>query len=89
MTLFSFMSMHGEYLISPYLRASARSHDVCAAALVAMRVHALHGGPKGLKIILWLCGIAYALTTMGLLGVGLYVRQREYKQLMVAAKSVC
>ena len=55
----------------------------CAAALVAMRVHALHGGPKRLKVILWICGIVYALTTMALLGVGLYVRQREYSRLMV------
>ena len=46
-------------------------------ALVAMRVHALHGGPKRLKLILWACGVVYALTTMALLGAGLYVRQRE------------
>jgi len=40
-------------------------------ALVAMRVNALHGGKKSIKILLWVAWILYAIPTASLLAVGL------------------
>ncbi|KLO17401.1 hypothetical protein SCHPADRAFT_937100 [Schizopora paradoxa] len=41
-------------------------------ALVAMRVYAIYGGPRWLKLVLWTGGVLYAIPTMLILGFGLY-----------------
>ncbi len=47
-----------------------------AKALVAMRVYAIYGGRKWLKLVLWVGGVLYAIPTLLILGFGLYEGQR-------------
>lgn len=69
------MSMHGMFLDnSPTaLVVVAGSNHLFESdtALVAMRVNALHGGKKSIKILLWVAWILYAIPTVSLLAVGL------------------
>lgn len=73
--IFSFMSMHGDYHCNA---STAFEADVESKALVAMRVHALHGGSKSIKLVLWTCWVMYAVATITILAVALWVRNGEF-----------
>ncbi|TDL16555.1 hypothetical protein BD410DRAFT_888459 [Rickenella mellea] len=46
-------------------------------ALVAMRVHALHGGKMSIKILLWSAGLLYGVATCGILAYALWQRDDQ------------
>jgi len=56
-------------------------------ALVAMRVYAIYGGRKWLKLVLWVGGVLYAIPTLLILGFGLY--EGQHTIIIVPFYNVC